>query len=105
MRAPPRWRTRALHRILRNVKNAPIISEAQAIGIFAECFNVDANTLTPVTRREAIPGWDSMGALMLMAEFDERFQLELGADASRAMQSIGDALQFLRQHGVLGAGA
>lgn len=83
----------------------PIISEAEAIRMFAECFDVPAESLTPNTARSAVPGWDSMGALMLMAELDERFSLELTAEVSRAMKTVDDALALLRQHGIVRAGA
>lgn len=53
----------------------------------------------PVERsRDSIPGWDSMGALALIAEIDERFGIELSAEESRQMKCIGDALDFLRKH-------
>jgi acyl carrier protein len=42
-----------------------------------------------------------MGALMLMAELDERFGLELTAEVSRRMRRIGDVLDFLHRQGVL----
>ena len=70
--------------------------------MLAECFGTVPGALAAATDRDAIPGWDSMGALMLMAELDDRFELELAAEASRAMRSIGDVLAFLRNHGVLG---
>ncbi len=78
------------------------ISQAAAMVMLAECFSTDTAALAVATDRDAIPGWDSMGALMLMAELDERFELELSAEASRAMRSVGDILAFLRKHGVLG---
>ena len=77
------------------------ISTAEALAMFSECFMEPVDKLSPDVLRESIPGWDSMGALMLIAEIDERFQLELSAEESRCMQSIGDALVFLKQHGAL----
>jgi acyl carrier protein len=75
----------------------------QALEMLAECFNDTAENLTPETSRESVPGWDSMGALLLIAELDERFGLELTAERSRTMKTISDALEFLREHGVLTA--
>lgn len=77
------------------------ISTAEALAMFSECFMEPVDKLSPGVLRESIPGWDSMGALMLIAEIDERFQLELSAEESRGMQSIGDALAFLKRHGAL----
>ena len=42
-----------------------------------------------------------MGALMLMAELDARFGVELDPETSRAMASVEDALAFMRLRGVL----
>lgn len=76
------------------------ISEQAALAMLAEAFS-EAAPLAPAMRRDEIDGWDSMGALMLMAELDERFGLQLDAEASRAMRSVGDVLDYLRGHGVL----
>jgi acyl carrier protein len=75
----------------------------QALEMLAECFNDTAENLTPQTLRESVPGWDSMGALLLIAELDERFGLELTAERSRTMKTVSDALEFLREHGLLTA--
>ena len=77
------------------------MTESQALAMLAESFMASPEELTPQTSREAVAGWDSMGALMLMAELDERFGIALSAEQSKAMTSIGDALEFLRQHGVI----
>lgn len=69
--------------------------------MLAESFNEPLEAVTPEALRESLPGWDSMGALMLIAELDERFGIELTAEASRAMLKVSDALDFLRSHGLL----
>lgn len=77
------------------------MSVEEALAMMAEAFNEPVENLAPDVARERIPGWDSMGALMLIAELDERFGLELTADASRAMKQVRDVLDYLRQHGLL----
>ena len=52
------------------------ITVAQAMAMMAECFMEPLEHLTPELSRESVPGWDSMGALSLMAELDERFNIE-----------------------------
>lgn len=42
-----------------------------------------------------------MGALILMAELDERFGIELTAGESREMVRVEDLLNYLRRHGAL----
>lgn len=81
------------------------ISLTEVLAMLAECFGIDPVELRPETQRAALPGWDSMGALMLMAELDDRFGLELTAETSRSMRSVGDMLAFLREHRVLVDGA
>jgi acyl carrier protein len=72
-----------------------------ALALLAECFNLPVGEVHADLERDAIADWDSMGALMLMAELDERFGIVLTADASRELQRIADVLIFLRGHGVL----
>jgi acyl carrier protein len=73
----------------------------QSLEMLAECFNEPIEQLKPETLRDQVPGWDSMGALLLIAELDERFGLELSAERSRGMKKISDLLDFLREQGVL----
>ncbi len=77
------------------------ITKDEALAMLADCFMAEAGSLGPETARDAIAGWDSMGALMFIAELDERFGIELTAEDSRAMTRVADALDFLRARGVL----
>jgi acyl carrier protein len=77
------------------------MSTHEVMEMLAEAFAEPVESLSPARQRSTIPGWDSMGALMVIAEMDERFGIELSADASRKMIRIGDVLDFLRQHDVL----
>ncbi len=69
--------------------------------MIAEAFNETTDAITPDRLRETLPGWDSMGALMLIAEIDERFGVELGAETSRQMKSVNDILTFLGNQGLI----
>ena len=77
------------------------ISEADTLEMLSQLFEEPVENLSPEVLRENIPGWDSMGALILMAELDERFGIVLTADESREMLRVDDLLQFLRRHGAL----
>jgi acyl carrier protein len=81
------------------------VSVSEALAMLAECFNLPAEEVHADLQRDAIDDWDSMGALMLMAELDERFGIELTAEVSREMTRIGDVLAFLKVHGVLSENA
>ena len=77
------------------------MTQAEALAMLAEAFNEPLEKVVPEAPRESLPGWDSMGALMLIAELDERFGIELTAEVSRSMLKVSDALDFLRERGVL----
>jgi len=77
------------------------ISQAAALKMLAEAFDEPVENLTPDTDRDSIGGWDSMGALTLMAELDERFGIVLTAEQSVEMRHIRDVLALLRSHGAL----
>lgn len=74
---------------------------ADAIDMLAEAFDESAESIQPERLRESIAGWDSMGALLLIAEIEERFEVELSAEESRGMTQIADVLKFLRRHELL----
>ena len=86
-------------------KSKTQVSVSDALAMLAECFNLPVEDMHADLQRDAIDDWDSMGALMLMAELDERFGIELTADVSREMTRIGDVLAFLKVHGVLSENA
>jgi acyl carrier protein len=80
---------------------AAAITTSETLEMLSEIFEEPLANLSPEVLRADVLGWDSMGALALMAELDERFGIVLTADESREMIRIGDVLQFLRRHGVL----
>lgn len=77
------------------------ITTSEALKMLSDAFEEPVANLRAEVSRDDVPGWDSMGALTLMAELDERFSIELTADESRKMTRIDDVLQLLRQHGAL----
>ena len=79
------------------------MSAAQVLEMLAECFMEHVDDLAVERTRDSIAGWDSMGALMLIAELDERFGLELSADDSRAMTRVSHVFDFLSRRDLLRA--
>ncbi|MFT3856542.1 MAG: acyl carrier protein [Aquabacterium sp.] len=77
------------------------MSTTEALAMLAQAFDAPPEEVKVDTPRANLPGWDSMGVVMLSAELDERFGLELPAEVSRAMTKVSDALDFLRAQGVL----
>lgn len=76
-------------------------TKSEALAVLGEAVNEPVAELDGARLRESIAGWDSMGVLLLIAELDERFGIELSADESRRMLCVGDFLDFLRKHDVL----
>jgi acyl carrier protein len=77
------------------------ITTADTLKMLSEILEEPLANLSPEVSREDVDGWDSLGALALMAELDERFGIILTAEESREMTRIEDVLQLLRRHGCL----
>lgn len=77
------------------------MTETEALDWLATLFNQPAGSLSPDTPRDAIPEWDSLGILNLMAGLDEKFGLLLADDTLKAMSRVGDVLDVLRSNGKL----
>jgi acyl carrier protein len=73
----------------------------EALEMIAGFFEAEISNIRPDTLREEITGWDSMGFLTLMAEFDDRFSIILTAPQLEKMQKVNDILQILRDHSLL----
>ena len=73
-----------------------LLTLPEALKMIADALNEPFDAIHPERTRASMLGWDSMGVLMLTAELDDRFGVELPADDSRNMQSVNDILDFLR---------
>lgn len=72
-----------------------------AMEMIAGFFDTTVSNIKPGTLREEIPGWDSMGFLTLMAEFDDRFNIILTPQQLEKMQKVDDILQLMRDNSLL----
>ena len=77
------------------------MNQEEALKWIADLFEEPENKLTPDSPREAIPAWDSLGVLTLMAVMDERFGIFLGDADLRAMTKVDHILDVLRKNGKL----
>jgi acyl carrier protein len=73
----------------------------EALEMIAGFFEASPSSIQPETLREEITGWDSMGFLTLMAEFDDRFSIILTAPQLEKMKKVDDILQIMRDHSLL----
>lgn len=74
------------------------ISVPEALTWLADLFAEQESHVNENTPRRDVPGWDSMGQLMLMAGLDERFGIQLSNEELTKLRSISDVLDILRRH-------
>ena len=73
----------------------------EVLSWLADIFAERPSAVGADTARKDLPGWDSMGQLVLMAGLDERFDIRLSDDELGQLTSIKDILDVLRQRGRL----
>jgi acyl carrier protein len=76
----------------------------EALNWIAEVFEEPAGRITAATERKAIPGWDSLGTLSLIAALDEKFDIHVDEQEIEAMAKVEDVFAVLRRHGALAEG-
>jgi acyl carrier protein len=77
------------------------MTHEEALGWIAELFEESAQNVEPQTSLEAIPTWDSLGVLTLIAGLSERFDLTVEVDELSSMTKVDDILAVLRRAGKL----
>lgn len=80
------------------------VTVTEALVMLAEIFEEDEADINVDSARDDIDGWDSMGVLSLMAEFDSRFDILLSSDVLETLTSIQDLINILKEHGALQEG-
>ena len=80
---------------------ANIISREDALELIAEAINESVNDVQPGIELETLNGWDSMAVLMLMAEFDEQFDIVLDEEMIKDLKMVDDILALLKDNNVL----
>jgi acyl carrier protein len=73
----------------------------EALAWIAETLEQPAELVTQETLRKDIPSWDSLGTLVLIAAFDEKFDIHLSEKDLGGMQRVSDVLELLRRNGKL----
>jgi acyl carrier protein len=72
-----------------------------ALNWISEVFEESPGRITAATARDAIPGWDSLGTLSLIAALDEKFDIHLSEQEIEGMSSVEDVFAILRRQGAL----
>ena len=82
--------------------NANVMTTDEALHWIAEIFEAPPEEVKVTSPRSAIPGWDSLGMLSLMAGLDERFNIQIKDDDIGKLRCVNDILDVLRQRGLVG---
>lgn len=77
------------------------ISQQDALEIIADVINESVADVQPGVELESLEGWDSMAVLLLMAEFDERFDIVLDEDRIETLGKVDDILSVLQENNIL----
>ena len=72
-----------------------------ALSWITEVFEEPAGRIDVTTERTAIPGWDSLGTLSLIAALDEKFDIHIDEKEIESMAKVDDILAVLRRNGAL----
>jgi acyl carrier protein len=65
--------------------------------IISTLFNVDAGSLTSASSLKDIPGWDSMGQLMLTLELEQQFDIQIPPERAEKLTSISQIVDFVEE--------
>jgi acyl carrier protein len=78
-----------------------IMNESDALNWIASVFEAPAGSLRADTPSSSIAGWDSLGILSLIAELDEKFDIQLEEAEIYAIKGVADILGLLARSGAL----
>jgi acyl carrier protein len=76
------------------------VSTDQVRQAFAEALDLPPGTEVEALEIGKDPQWDSLGHMALVAEFEDRFGIELDTDDVVGMTSYATSIEILRRHGV-----
>jgi acyl carrier protein len=77
------------------------ISREDALELIAEAINESVDDVQPGIELVTLSGWDSMAVLLLMAEFDDQFDIVLDEENINSLKLVDDILAVLEQNNVL----
>lgn len=67
--------------------------------IIAKILGSEPGTITDATGPTNSPNWDSFNALMIAAEVEKVFEVNLSIDEIASIKNVGDIKRILRSHG------
>lgn len=67
------------------------------IKFLSEILNVDASVLTKNTKYQGIPEWDSLMQIRIVAEIEEKYNVDIPIDSIDSLLSINDFYEFINK--------
>jgi acyl carrier protein len=67
-------------------------------GAFKAAFDVEPKSVTQETKPADIPGWDSMGHIVLVSSLEQAFGLSFDVDEVMEMEDVGRIMQIVGAH-------
>jgi acyl carrier protein len=77
------------------------MTQREALVWIADLFEEPSEQVRADTALDAIPTWDSLGVLTLLAGLNERFDITVEVEELDAMSTVDDILAVLRRAGKL----
>jgi acyl carrier protein len=77
------------------------ISREDALELIADAINEPVSDVQPGIELVTLSGWDSMAVLLLMAEFDDQFDIVLDEEMINDLKLVDDILAVLENNNVL----
>lgn len=77
------------------------VTLVELLALLEEALNAEAGSLSPDMLLANVEGWDSMGVLLVMAEFDEQLGLTLNENILSEIKSIQDIVSVVQSAGLL----
>jgi acyl carrier protein len=68
--------------------------------VFNTVLELDATLPDSALRYQETPGWDSLGAVLLISSIEEEFHVEIDTERALKMDTFNGAAQLLRNLGV-----
>lgn len=69
------------------------------IECFVKTFGIPKEEVIPTLAYQAIPEWDSVAHMALVAEIEDTFDVMLDTDDIIDMSDVAKAVEILRKHG------
>ena len=77
------------------------MTQDEVLNWLAEVFNEPLGSIAADAKKDDVGGWDSLGVLMLMADLDEKFAIQLDEKEIEGLQSVPDLMALLKRNGKL----